>query len=210
MIANASLSADVFGFSKDPIIIPSKSDHEGLRRAQSLVGSSAGRPENDFYPTPPEATRALLDRETFTGLTWEPACGDGAICRVLDEYDLPYMATDLIDRGFGQGGSDFFTTDMCARNIITNPPYTLAEKFIWRSLDRTTGKVAMLCKLAFLEGAKRRKLFETTPLKSVYVFSKRLSMYRNGEKGSYSSGMIAYCWLVWDHDHRGPATLGWV
>lgn len=30
----------------------------------------------EFYPTPPEATRALLSVETFDGTIWEPACGD--------------------------------------------------------------------------------------------------------------------------------------
>ena len=33
----------------------------------------------EFYPTPPEATRALLSVEHFHGSIWECACGDGAI-----------------------------------------------------------------------------------------------------------------------------------
>lgn len=28
----------------------------------------------EFYPTPPEATRALLSVEQFEGSVWEPAC----------------------------------------------------------------------------------------------------------------------------------------
>jgi len=39
----------------------------------------------EFYPTPPEATRALLSVESFEGDIWEPACGDGAISKVLIE-----------------------------------------------------------------------------------------------------------------------------
>jgi hypothetical protein len=212
MTAHNPVQDEVFVFpsTTSTLTANTSAQDEKRRRAQSLVGTSAGRPDDDFYPTPPEATRALLAREHFDGLTWEPACGDGAICRVLDAYGIPYIATDLIDRGFGQGGQDFFQSDLRATNIITNPPYKLAEKFVWRALERTDGKVAMLCKLAFLEGAKRRKLFETTPLKSVYVFSKRLSMYRNGEKGNYASGMIAFAWIVWKHGHEGPPTLGWI
>lgn len=207
--------SDVFSLSPSPSattldIAQEFAASSKKRRAQSLVGTSEGRPEGDFYPTPPEATRALLDRETFPGLTWEPACGDGAICRVLEERGLPYLATDLIDRGFGEGGHDFFNSVHRANNIITNPPYSLAEKFVRLSLDRTDGKVAMLCKLAFLEGARRRPLFETTPLKNVYVFSKRLSMYRNGEKGAYASGMIAFAWFVWEHGYSGQPVLGWI
>jgi hypothetical protein len=210
---------DIFSFPAIAEISASPTDLEGFdapiedqkrRRAQSLVGTSAGRPEGDFYPTPPEATHALLDRETFSGLIWEPACGDGAICKVLGERGHDYLATDLIYRGFGEGDHDFFTSSHRAQNIITNPPYSLAEKFVRHSLDKTDGKVAMLCKLAFLEGAKRRNLYETTPLKSVYVFSKRLSMYRNGEKGTYASGMIAFAWFVWEHGYTGDPVLGWI
>lgn len=180
-----------------------------LKRAQSLVGTSEGRPDFDYYPTPPEATRALLDRVSFHGNVWEPACGDGAICRVLEEYGYPVIATDLIDRGYGEGGHDFLASPLTADNIITNPPFSLGEAFVRRSLEKTTGKVAMLCKLAFLEGAKRKGMFETTPLEEVLVFSKRLSMTRNGEKMK-NSGMIAFAWFVWDHGYTGEPKLRWL
>jgi len=61
------------------------------------------RVSHDFYPTPPEAVRALLSVETFTGSVWEPACGDGAISKVLIEAGFEVVSTDLIDRGFGTG-----------------------------------------------------------------------------------------------------------
>lgn len=190
-------------FPNEPRIDPK------LKRAQSLVGTSAGRPDDDFYPTPPEATEALLAHETFDGSIWEPACGDGAICRVLMAHNHQVIATDLNYRGFGIGDTNFLTSEMRAANIITNPPFKLAEEFIHHSLAQTTGKVAMLCKLQFLEGAKRKLMFESTPLKRVYVFSKRLSMTRNGEKMK-NSGMIAFAWFVWEHGFDGDATLAWL
>jgi len=180
------------------------------RRAQSLVGSSAGRPDDDFYRTPPEATHALLDRERFDGIIWEPACGDGAICSVLAERGYDVLATDLIDRGYGEGGHDFFSSPYTAQNIVTNPPYKFAERFVRHALDRTTGKVAMLLKLQFLEGVKRKALFEQTPLRTVYVFSKRLSMYRNGDRDGYYTGMIAFAWYVWEHGYQGSPTISWI
>jgi hypothetical protein len=189
-----------------------------LKRAQSLVGTSAGRPDDDFYPTPPEATEALLAHETFTGSIWEPACGDGAISRVLEAHGHTVKSTDLNYRNYGVGDRDFLKEfpahDIAVNptNIITNPPFKLAEEFIWKSLEMTAdnrGKVAMLCKLQFLEGGKRKKMFEATPLKRVYVFSKRLTMTRNGEKMK-NSGMIAFAWFVWDHAHEGDATVKWL
>lgn len=78
----------------------------------------------EFYPTPPEATRALLSVEAFEGDIWEPACGDGAISKVLLEAGYEVISTDLIDRGYGTGGHDFLkSTRPLAKNIITNPPY---------------------------------------------------------------------------------------
>jgi len=177
-----------------------------LKRARSLVGTSTGRPENDFYPTPPEATLGLLSRETFTGTIWEPACGDGAISNLLIEKGHQVFSSDLIDRGYGDTGIDFLTSDKKFDNIITNPPYTLAQQFVEHSLSLTTGKVAMLCKLAFLEGGKRKTMFENTPLASVHVFSKRLTMTRNGIKMK-NSGMIAFAWFVWDHDYKGSGPI---
>lgn len=193
----------------DFFAFPEQTIDPKLKRAQSLVGTSAGRPDDDFYPTPPEATQALLDHETFEGTIWEPACGDGAICRVLEKNGLKLIATDLNYRDYGLGDVNFLTSNMQSANIITNPPYKLAEEFIHKALKQTTGKVAMLCKLQFLEGAKRKVMFENTPLKKVYVFSKRLSMTRNGEKMK-NSGMIAFAWFVWEHGYEGEATLSWL
>jgi hypothetical protein len=62
---------------------------------------------NEFYPTPPEATRALLSVERFDGSIWEPACGEGAIANVLTSAGHKVVATDLVDYGFAISGIDF-------------------------------------------------------------------------------------------------------
>ncbi len=95
------------------------------------------RADHDFYPTPPEAVRALLSVERFDGLIWEPACGDGAIATELVRHNLTVHATDLIDRGYGQGGQDFLSPVTLARtfalrpdlkHIVTNPPLQLPAR----------------------------------------------------------------------------------
>ena len=86
----------------DFILYPERVIDPNLKRARSLVGTSPGRPPEDYYKTPPVATEALLRAETFSGLVWEPACGDGAICKVLEAHGIKTMATDLIDRGWGE------------------------------------------------------------------------------------------------------------
>jgi hypothetical protein len=81
----------------------------------------------DFYPTPAWATYALIDNEKFSGDIWEPACGDGAMSKVLAEIGRPIDSSDLYDRGFGEIGIDYLTSKRQATNIITNPPFNSAD-----------------------------------------------------------------------------------
>lgn len=88
------------------------------------------------------------------------------------------------------------------------------ERFIDHALKRTTGKVAILGRLALLEGQGRRDIWDTTPIARVWVFSKRYAFVRPGE-ADYGSkggkgGMIASAWFVWQHGYEGKPTLGWI
>lgn len=153
--------------------------------------------------------------ERFDGAIWEPACGEGHMARVLESAGYSVTSTDLVPRGFGQGGVDFLLEHRpLAPNIVTNPPFKLAEEFVRHALRLTTGKVAMLLRLQFLEGKARGRLFAETPLARVLVFSGRLTFAaraiggRNGDgKGG---GMVAFAWFIWEHGHEGPPSLGWL
>ncbi|MBV1864916.1 MAG: hypothetical protein KUG74_10825 [Rhodobacteraceae bacterium] len=107
-------------------------------KARTQRAQRPGRAPFEFYPTPPEATRALLSVESFDGPIWEPACGDGAISRELTAAGYSVTSTDLIDRGFGTGGQNFLKSDKpLAKHIITNPPYGthgLGDAFVRRAL----------------------------------------------------------------------------
>lgn len=88
------------------------------------------RRELDFYPTAqPEAMRALLardgDRIRSLGAVWEPACGAGDLCREVEVFGLPCLASDVVDRGWpGASVRSFYDYDHSpASAIITNPPY---------------------------------------------------------------------------------------
>ena len=196
-------------------------DPPALNLAQSwvrgIIPDAANREKDDFYPTPPKATNALLDVERFDGAIWEPACGDGAISKVLEERGHEVVSTDLVDRGYGTPRVDFLMElQSLAPNIITNPPFKYMQQFIAKALDLSSGKVAMLGRLAFLEGARKRLMFESTPIARVWVFSRRIPMLRNGEAMGESmrkhggGGMIAFAWFVWEHGYTGKPTLGWL
>ena len=164
----------------------------------------------DYFPTPKWATHALIANEKFEGSIWEPACGDGAMSRVLETTGCPVLSTDLFDRGFGDPGIDFLKADRVADNIVTNPPYNSAEAFVKAGLLRSRRKMALLLRLAFVEGANRqRTIFAKTPPTRIWVFSERITFYPAGaiQKGS---GTTAYAWFVWDKKNLGTSEMKWL
>lgn len=159
------------------------------------------REANDFYKTPPHCTRALLAVETFPGAVWEPACGDGAISRVLESAGHEVVSSDLIDRGYGHTGRNFLAeTRLAAWFIVTNPPYRFADEFVLHALTLGAEKVAMLLRLAWLEGERRRrKVFADRPPQRVWVFSGRPTLWNGADPNARSTGgAISYAWFVWD------------
>lgn len=178
--------------------------------AQSIVGFGRKREKNDFYPTPPSTTRALMEREKFDGIVWECASGNGAMSKVIEQYNECISSDMRKDEDiYGEKGVDFLKTNREVDNIITNPPYRLAEEFIKHALQCARKKVAMLLKLVFLEGVTRYDLFQNTPLKTVYVFCRRQRITIGGKEMKNSS-MIAYAWFVWDKSYTGKPTISWI
>lgn len=187
----------------------------------NLAGNTSirGREENDYYATPPKTTEALLNVMELKGSIYEPACGEGHISEVLKKrYPGSKMySSDLINRGYGRTEIDFLTHDYKGEkfnNIITNPPFRYAEEFIRKSLELTTDKVIMLCKIQLLESKQRNKLFNETPLKYVYVFANRQATWINGketnENGKPWSTTMCLAWYVWEHGYKGRPQIGWI
>ncbi len=176
-----------------------------------------GRAKHDFYPTPPEATRALLSVEQFSGSIWECACGDGAIATELKRAGYSVMATDLIYRGYGAGGTDFLKQSKpLGVNIITNPPYGfgLADKFAMHALSltaKTGGSVAMLINLASLCHPSRHGWYLQHPPSAIYGLDE-LVCWPHGDPKFASSKTAShrYCWLVWRPGHSGRPTFWWL
>jgi len=182
-------------------------------RASSIVGSSRAngeRQKDDFYPTPAYAVEELLKREEFIGNIWECACGDGAISEVLVKKGFDVINSDLVDRGYGVQ-LDFLKSDFVADNIITNPPYKFSLEFILKAKTQSRGKIAMFLKTVWLESESRYEMFQDKefPLKTVYQFSKRVTLYKDGVKMK-NSGMISYAWFVWDKSYVGKPTIEWI
>lgn len=191
-------------------------------KGSALAGTSSTREraENDYYATPYESTKALLDVESFIGDFIEPCVGGGHIAEVVKEYypNSNVVGVDLVDRGYDNTiVSNYFDYRFDGDfNVVTNPPYSMAQEFLEHSMDnlKEGKKVAMFLKIQFLEGAKRRELFKKYPPKVVHVFSKRQNPWRNGspvdEKGKPWSSTMCFAWFVWEKGYNGQTTVNWI
>lgn len=191
-----------------------------LQRAPSKLDKSAnaGRaPQRDHpddkYDTHPVAVHALLKAESLPKRIWEPACGKGNIVKVLRKAGHHVVATDINRRGCPDAQRfdflDLRAPYVCTESdaIVTNPPYSLAEKFVSNALEHAP-LVIMLLRLAFLESVRRAPILDSGMLARVHVFANRLPMmHRDGWKGRKASSAIAFAWFVFDRRHRGPATI---
>lgn len=172
------------------------------------------REENDFYRTPNHCTEALLRIEQFDGTIWEPACGDGAISQVLEAAGHDVFSTDLIERGYGHSGFDFLSEKRAvSKTIVTNPPFKLADRFVLHAHDLGATKIAMLLRLCWLEGERRRKaVFAKVPPNRIHVFSRRPTLWNGADPDArQTGGAIAYAWFVWDATApAGLTSLSWI
>lgn len=179
---------------------------------------------NEFYPTPPEATRALLSVESFDGPIWEPACGDGRIAQVLLDHGYTVIATDLHAYGYGASGVDFLReAEPRARHIVTNPPYGsgLADRFVHKALAfarKTGGTVAMLLNMASLCHPRRTQWWRQAPPARIYAIDDIVCWPedRYGPPPAYFT-KHRYVWAVWTQEHRRegaslrrPPTFWWL
>lgn len=168
--------------------------------------------KDDLYESPEVAVEALLAVERLPPFIWEPACGPGAIVRVLRRNGFNVWATDLVDYDCPDSESrrDFLLekqTRVDVQAIVTNPPYKLAREFVEHAL-KMCPLVCMLLRLAFIESERRSGILDDGTLARMHVFKSRLPMmHRNGWKGPIAGSAIPYAWFVWDRYHKGPVTL---
>lgn len=184
-------------------------------RSSAVMAQRVEAPDSlDFFPTPPWATRALIEWLAIQdpGLAGqsclEPACGAGHMARPLAETFGEVAASDCYAYGFGEV-ADFLTLGLPPRAdwVITNPPFRLGLEFAARALVAARRGVALLVRTAFLEGGHRYEaLFRASPPTEVLQFCERVVMVKgrlvspdwtNPDTGNAYSTATSYCWVVW-------------
>ena len=176
----------------------------------SANNATGKRKKSDFYETPYTLTRKFLDVEYFNknSTVCEPACGGGAITRVLKEHweDDKVTAYDQETNFLWETGEYDY--------IVTNPPFSIAFEFIQRAKLVAKSKFAFLLPLSYLHGKKRfDEVYSdrTYGLEKVYVFT-RYPMLGEAlrEDGKYNTGMMVYAWYVWTNGYSGQPTIDWL
>jgi hypothetical protein len=176
--------------------------------------AGAARAANDYYPTPAWCVDRLLDligdRLPHADHLWiEPAAGDGAIMRAVDDwYELraqsapAWLAYDIDPRAAGISRVDYLhdfhndpeSWDRTQADVaITNPPYSLALDFV-QAMREDARIVCALLRLGFLASEERARFFRGT-LPSVYVLPNRPSFTGDGKTDAHD-----YAWCVWGLD----------
>ena len=193
-------------------------DYQKTRSIHPTIGCSLNknhvRIDKDYYATNPEAVLDLIRRIRFKSNIWECACGGGHVSRKLEAEGYSVYSSDIEDRGAGHV-ADFFSFDKMPIedcDIITNPPFNCAEEFVRHAIALLNdgAKAAFLLRLLFLEGKKRKLLFESHPPKYILVYSYRISCYPNGIITQKPTNAIAFAWFVWEKGYKGSPILKWI
>ncbi|MGL5330689.1 MAG: hypothetical protein ACRDD7_15585 [Peptostreptococcaceae bacterium] len=182
-----------------------------------------GRVENDFYATNPKAVETLFQHYSFTASKiLEPCVGQGHIANFINSFftnKREVVGVDLVDRGYPDTIVANFLewdTDEKFDGIISNPPYSLAKEFVEKGMDllEDEGQMAMFLKVQFLEGLKRKELFEKHPPKYIYVFRSRMATWNNGQetddKGKRWATTMCHAWFVWEKGSRTEPIVRWL
>jgi hypothetical protein len=158
------------------------------------------------------------------GCVLEPGCGRGAVVAGLRETygDAPrILALDIDSRVLPCSGATWnvranflqpFDVPRVGQDSLNlgrfdlsvgNPPYTLAEAFVRRSIELARQTVFLL-RSGFLASAEREPLFRDHRPLAVWMLANRPD-FTGGGGDKYD-----YCWVAWRAGFDGSTVLSWL
>ena len=146
----------------------------------------------------------------------------------FDKHNFNITGIDIVDRGYPNTiVQDFLTweTDKKFDCIITNPPFSLAKEFVEKSMELLNegsieedgypnGQLIMFLKIQFLEGEKRKELFDKYPPKYIYVFRNRMATWNSGQpldpNGKRWATTMCHAWFIWEKGSKTEPIVRWL
>lgn len=160
------------------------------------------RRANDWYPTPSWATQMLINRVELRGFVLECCSGDGAIANALktSKPKAHLVTTNDLDQKWdadfhGDATDPAWWEDQNCNWVVTNPPFTVAEKIVPLAVKHAFNGVAMLLRLSYLEPCGGRYGFLAERPPSTLIVLPRISFTGDGKTDS-----VTCAWMVWERN----------
>lgn len=172
------------------------------------------RHPDDWYVEPEWCSRRLFEVEDFDGDIDDPSCGLGRIVISAKEAGYCAFGGDLVRRGSETLflGS-FLHRSLPMHNVVSNPPFGIADAYARHALKLASRKVALLLPTKWMNAATRGRWLATTPLRRVWLLTPRPSMPPGPviEAGiKPCNGTTDFAWFVWEHGYEGKPEIGWL
>ena len=140
------------------------------------MGYKKANNRSDVFQTPNKALEPILSFIPKGFSIWEPASSKGNIVNFFSGCGYSITGTDITTQ------VDFFTSDIKSDCIITNPPYSIKDKWIERCYELNR-PFMLLLPITALEGIKRQKLYKDKGIELI-LFNRRINYETPSGKGS--------------------------
>lgn len=159
----------------------------GNADAQSRRGN-----KSDFYITPFPCVRALIDNIDLKGKSiLDPCCGTGVIGKVLKEYEYTLTEYDI------ENGTDFFDETREFDVIISNPPYSIKDDFIFKALMIAKEIYFILPYNVGNYNQFHGRFMKFNLFIGKYLMTPKFFMTQEETENPKRGGISAYAWYKW-------------
>ena len=143
----------------------------------------------DHYQTPMGVFDPVISYVPKHYRIWEPACGQGNLVNDFTSKGYDVIGTDILY------GNDFFSYEPNEWDIlITNPPFSIKDKWIKRCYDLDKPWILLL-PLTALEGQFRQKLYREKGV-NIMFFDKRINYINDNAKTGSPFASVILSWKV--------------
>jgi len=142
---------------------------------------------SDFFQTPNYALEPILQFINKEYSIWEPASANGNIVNYFIDNGYTITGTDITNN------VNFFNTEIDCDCIITNPPYSIKDKWIQRCYELNK-PFMLLLPITALEGKFRQKMYSEKGLELI-LMNKRINYETPSQKKS--SAWFASAWFTY-------------